>query len=320
MARYTKNHCPVCEQAFTDADDIVVCPECGTPYHRECWKKVGACIHEAEHAAGFEWKPDAEPADEAAAARHLAVCPNCGNHNEPGAVKCSHCGVPLNAAPRSEPPQNAPIYARGTMDTPDITRVELKPTDCIDGIQAQDWATYTGHSALYYLMQFFRMEKTGKKITLCFSAFLLGPIYFFYRKMWKQGILMALVQLLLYTPLALLVLQQYNPAVLGGVLAGAAWLETAVLVCDILWCAYKVFMGLSAVAWYQKTAKRNIEAICARCPDEPTRSRELAQHGGTSILLVVLYFGVSALLTVGFMYLAGPAFVRYVFATYGVSL
>lgn len=319
MARYTNNHCPVCEQAFTDADDIVVCPECGTPYHRECWKKVGACVHETEHAAGFEWKPDAEPADEAENARHLAVCPNCGSHNEPGAVKCSHCGVPLNAAPRTEP-QNAPIYARGTMDAPDITRVELKPTDYIDGIQAQDWAAFTGHSALYYLMQFFRMEKTGRKITFCFSAFLLGPVYFFYRKMWKQGIAMALVQLVLYMPLALLVLQQYNPAVLGGVLTGAAWLEPAAFACDILWCAFKVFMGLSAVAWYQKTAKRRIEDICARCPDEQDRARELAQQGGTSILLVVLYYGITALMTVGFMYLAGPAFVRYVFASYGMSL
>lgn len=319
MARYTNNHCPVCEQAFTDADDIVVCPECGTPYHRECWKKVGACVHEAEHAAGFEWKPDADPADEADTARHLAVCPNCGSHNEPGAVKCSHCGVPLNAAPRTEP-QNAPIYARGTMDAPDITRVELKPTDCIDGIQAQDWAAFTGHSALYYLMQFFRMEKTGRKITFCFSAFLLGPVYFFYRKMWKQGIAMALVQLVLYMPLALLVLQQYNPAVLGGVLTGAAWLEPAAFACDILWCAFKVFMGLSAVAWYQKTAKRRIEDICARCPDEQDRARELALQGGTSILLVVLYYGITALMTVGFMYLAGPAFVRYLFASYGMSL
>ena len=31
MARYTGNHCPVCEQEFTDNDDIVVCPDCGTP-------------------------------------------------------------------------------------------------------------------------------------------------------------------------------------------------------------------------------------------------------------------------------------------------
>ena len=131
---------------------------------------------------------------------------------------------------------------------------------------------------------------------------------------------MALVQLVLYTPLALLVLQQYNPAVLGGMLTGAAWLEPAVFVCDILWCAVKVFMGLSAVAWYQKTAKRRIEDICARYPDEQDRARELAQQGGTSILLVVLYYGITALMMVGFMYLAGPAFVRYLFASYGVSL
>ena len=31
MTRYTGNHCPVCEQAFTDTDDIVVCPDCGAP-------------------------------------------------------------------------------------------------------------------------------------------------------------------------------------------------------------------------------------------------------------------------------------------------
>ena len=115
-------------------------------------------------------------------------------------------------------------------------------------------------------------------------------------------------------------MQQYNPAVLGGMLTGAAWLEPAVFVCDILWCAVKVFMGLSAVACYQKTAKRRIEDICARYPDEQDRARELAQQGGTSILLVVLYYGITALMTVGFMYLAGPAFVRYLFASYGMSL
>mgnify|MGYP002771496784 CR=1 FL=1 len=76
MARYTGNHCPVCEQEFTDNDDIVVCPDCGTPYHRACWQKVGACMHQSEHAAGFEWKPEVGAG--AAEAAHAATCPNCG--------------------------------------------------------------------------------------------------------------------------------------------------------------------------------------------------------------------------------------------------
>ena len=51
MARYTGNHCPVCEQEFTDNDDIVVCPDCGTPYHRACWQKVRR-LHAPVRACG----------------------------------------------------------------------------------------------------------------------------------------------------------------------------------------------------------------------------------------------------------------------------
>lgn len=34
---YRGQHCPICGKEFCDGDDIVVCPECGTPYHRECY-------------------------------------------------------------------------------------------------------------------------------------------------------------------------------------------------------------------------------------------------------------------------------------------
>ena len=36
MSNYTGCKCPVCQQPFTETDDIVVCPECGAPYHRAC--------------------------------------------------------------------------------------------------------------------------------------------------------------------------------------------------------------------------------------------------------------------------------------------
>ena len=35
MIDYTGIPCPVCHKEFTPEDDIVVCPECGAPYHRE---------------------------------------------------------------------------------------------------------------------------------------------------------------------------------------------------------------------------------------------------------------------------------------------
>ena len=91
MADYKGNTCPVCKQKFKEADDIVVCPDCGTPYHRECWKKVGVCVHQADHAAGFEWTPDNVISDRP----DDIVCPNCGTHNPLGAKYCNHCGVSL---------------------------------------------------------------------------------------------------------------------------------------------------------------------------------------------------------------------------------
>ena len=141
MTRYTGNHCPVCEQAFTDEDDIVVCPDCGTPYHRACWQKVGACMHKSEHAAGFEWQPEFGP--EAEKAAHEATCPNCGTHNQPGAAQCSHCGCPLpkDDGPRPDPKDEdtqVPIYARdpSTVHKPDNSRTTPGPR--IDTYTADD--------------------------------------------------------------------------------------------------------------------------------------------------------------------------------------
>ena len=37
--RYTGETCPVCNKVFQEDDDIVVCPDCGTPHHRKCYLK-----------------------------------------------------------------------------------------------------------------------------------------------------------------------------------------------------------------------------------------------------------------------------------------
>ena len=70
---YTGCECKSCGKKFTSEDDIVVCPECGTPYHRECWKKEGKCINTELHESHRSWK-------EANTAQSDApVCKKCGN-------------------------------------------------------------------------------------------------------------------------------------------------------------------------------------------------------------------------------------------------
>ena len=34
--RFTNEKCPVCNNTFNPDDDIVVCPECGTPTAKKC--------------------------------------------------------------------------------------------------------------------------------------------------------------------------------------------------------------------------------------------------------------------------------------------
>lgn len=338
MTRYTGNHCPVCEQAFTDTDDIVVCPDCGTPYHRDCWKKVGACMHRSEHAAGFEWQPEIGP--EAVKAAQEATCPNCGTRNTPGAARCSHCGCPL---PRSEADstdaakleEQVPIYARdpaalhqdrSTAPGPHIEtysadreggiyRREIGPEDTIDGIKAKDWAAYVGRSPMYYLMQFFRMSITNRKAAVCLSAFLFGPAYLFYRKMWKEGLLTAILTIVLSIPTFIEIISVFNPSLLGAMPLG--WLPAAVNVCAVASWALNIILGLFAVSWYRREAKKNIDRIYADYPDGEARTDALLQKGGTNLLAALLYFGIMLLLASLVINLAGPGFVQYALSISG---
>lgn len=337
MTRYTGNHCPVCEQAFTDTDDIVVCPDCGTPYHRDCWKKVGACMHRSEHAAGFEWQPEIGP--EAVKAAHEATCPNCGTRNTPGAPRCSHCGCPLprseaDSADAAKPEEQVPIYARDPSAVNNrsadpgphietysadreggIYRREIGPEDTIDGIKAKDWAAYVGRSPMYYLMQFFRMSITNRKAAVCLSAFLFGPAYLFYRKMWKEGLLTAILTIVLSIPTFIEIISVFNPSLLGAMPLG--WLPVAVNVCAVASWALNIILGLFAVSWYRREAKKNIDRIYADYPDGEARTDALLQKGGTNLLAALLYFGIMLLLASLVINLAGPGFVQYAMSISG---
>ncbi len=41
MPKYYGCPCEGCGKPLTLQDDIVVCPDCGAPYHRTCYEKMG---------------------------------------------------------------------------------------------------------------------------------------------------------------------------------------------------------------------------------------------------------------------------------------
>ena len=48
--------CGVCHAYLFEDDDVVYCPVCGAPHHRDCYKSIGHCAYEA--AQGNAVSPD----------------------------------------------------------------------------------------------------------------------------------------------------------------------------------------------------------------------------------------------------------------------
>lgn len=311
MADYTGCKCPVCQQPFTDGDDVVVCPECGAPYHRACYQKNAGCLFADRHGAGFEWKPaPGEMPDRETASGTELACPACGAMNPAGGLFCESCGAPLRTGgPRYAPgagpaasgpsgygPHTAPQYgpyAEAHQPAPG----QLSPEDDLGGVKARDWAAFLGPNAGYYLMNFKRMAVTGQKLAVSFSAFFFGPFYFFYRKMWlPAAIFLTLDVFGAYIPqmLQFLVLAE-SPLVAG---LNLDVFSNVLNVLRVVNLAIQFTQGLFAVYWYRRIGEKRIARTLQSCSAAEAPAA-LAKAGGVSLTAVVV--SVSLVLGINFL-------------------
>ncbi len=165
--RYTNEKCPVCNEAFTEDSEIVVCPLCGTPQHRDCYKKNGECGNSEKHNDGFVWKPEAEPEKP-----EQPVDRNPQLNNNPYANSNAEAS-----------PDNAPFQPQIVYQMPNLLNVY--PPEIDDGVSTEDAAGFIKKNTHTYLRKFFAI-KSGKR-TFNIAAFFFGGYWFIYRKMYKLG-------------------------------------------------------------------------------------------------------------------------------------
>jgi hypothetical protein len=249
---YKGMKCPVCDKPFSADDDIVVCPQCGAPYHRECYKKVGQCIYTDRHGTPDAWQPPKldEPSQE-----ETKRCPHCGANNVKDAQFCAHCGQSFpndNTPPRDTsfpyqtrsregqeqrpngwgnvPPQNG-FPPQGSNIPPDYgfpfifdPLGGVAPNEPIEGIPAGDVAKYVQGNTPYYLPVFMSISHFGRN-RFNFSAFLFQGIWMIYRKMyWIGSIFTALQAVLLF---AYMFVSKYYTAPLYNKLFALAGVTTS---------------------------------------------------------------------------------------------
>ena len=161
---FKNEKCAACGMKFFDDENIVVCPECGTPYHRECWERIGSCIHSAEHGS-YEWKGDNQELRE-----HLENVENAENRKHEN----TNDGFEI-------------IHVDSYDEYREIMDKKLleqqKDFDAIDGVTAQELLKFIGKNGYYYLPVFKDIRKNNKLLKLNFAAFLMFPVHCFNRKM-----------------------------------------------------------------------------------------------------------------------------------------
>ncbi len=235
--------CPVCGEIMKNDDDIVVCPECATPHHRECWFKNGKCVNHELHGENFVWsagkaKTDTEETAEAPQndvsqnddiSPDSIICHICGSENPADALHCGNCGALFGEAAENEEAQKACPFCGATnpanalhcsncgnffaqdAENAFFQNIGIDENEKIGDYTASDYALYTQLNAKKYLPKFRKIE--SGKMTFNWAAFFFGAQWFLFRKMYKIGIILMIVfasVTMMCTPVANKLLTAYD--------------------------------------------------------------------------------------------------------------
>ncbi len=209
MADYRNCTCIACKNEFEPDDDIVVCPECGTPYHRDCWNEHGRCINTKLHESGEAWKSPHNTNEESDAGR--IPCPNCGKLNPKNSSFCIHCGKSMNniKESNSEWQQNITDILGGFRND--------NPNEDMGGITLGEVKDFVGKNVYYYITKFRLFFESKKKLAPNFICVIFPQFWFAYRKMWLGSLLIILLTFLLSIPSSLMSLADQTDAILASI-------------------------------------------------------------------------------------------------------
>lgn len=163
MFLFENDKCPVCGELFKAGDDIVVCPDCGTPHHRDCYNKTHICANKKLHGTDFKFSRSVDTAEvqeqetKEEPKQALPFAPTAGSDNSPEQIK--------------------------QLVDETVSAEEQAEEVTVDGVSVLDASQVIGTNVKYYLPRF--IKKKG--LNWNWGAFFFGPLYYFFRKMYMQG-------------------------------------------------------------------------------------------------------------------------------------
>ena len=293
--RESNKSCQVCHGYLFDDDDVVVCPICGAPYHRDCYETVGHCVLEEFHGTDKQYTPP-KPQEETVAKK----CSNCGHELEENTAFCSNCGKAVggeeNGSARFENsmPNGMPFVQVFNVD---FCGGVPKHED-IGGITAEEAAKSIKVNSPRYVRKFYDFFKNKKSVSWNWAAFLFPSWWMFYRKMYLQGILFFVIKMV--TTLCSMPLMAWIYS--NGISDSVNYMENASLIMDnmspeLLSVFGIMFVGLviSLIAMvvagvfgdkiYYGTVLNRVKKIKKNDQIED-KNYEILRTGGTNMLVI----------------------------------
>ncbi len=302
MRSFEGSPCPVCGKAFEAGDDIVVCPVCGTPHHRACYRDTGACFYEDRHTSGWTFDQKQQTADAPSAgcsekgdSSGVQVCPKCQAANPPDGLFCIVCGGLLSEQDRASSPQIPFLFGGGNLFSPDSAETshsqdasQADGAKEIDGVAVCDFTAFVGPNSDYFLSRFSQYAQ-GKSILPNFCALFFPSLYFLYRKVWSLGVLFSLFQFLSIGLEGAYVFAFTASSQGGALLDALYWAMLFVMavsfVCNLLACLFGNRL-------YYHKARKVISHYRSRNMDDQACMLAIQKRGSVSMCAVALGVGV----------------------------
>lgn len=179
--------CAFCNAYLFDNDDVVFCPVCGAPHHRDCYNKLGHCAKEELHGTENEYDSSKETngqnentvnTEQQEAIRVDVKCPMCGEVYDGKEQICPNCKTP-----------NTFKMGKRFIGFDFLGGVPAD-LDLGDGVTANEAKRFVMANTNRYIPKFALMA-TGKKASFNLLAFLFPAAWFLSRKMYKIGLIVA---------------------------------------------------------------------------------------------------------------------------------
>lgn len=235
--------CGLCHAYLFEEDDVVYCPVCGAPHHRECYNHIGHCALEEFHGTDKQYDKikKAEP--------------------QP-----------------SEPQKSVPPLQRDNTPFSSFPQIDFLggvPEEYLidQDVTAKDARNFIISNTMRYIPKFATLNKSNK-ISWNFMAFLFPCAWFLSRKMYKNGIVagvLTIISTLLSIPLNNTL---YNlgvmdttsyPQLLENLMSHINQISGAVVIASfigaVLGIAIRIVCALLGDYWYKTHSVNTIKEI-----------------------------------------------------------